>query len=245
MLNNSSIQCRAVAIAPRIAIDQSSAPQQVANALRDLLLAGEIPPGVKLREVTLAEAVGVSRHTLRSGFRILEAEGLLQHSLHRGVIVPELSPGRIADVFKARKALEFSGIHAIDPDGDTGLVVAQLEAAVERMRTSDDDTQLAAADLDYHSAVVAAVGSQIIDELYRNIQAQLRLTRAWSLRTRGDRDLMAKTHIVVAELLRDGRTDDAARELMSINDVGEERLLTAMNKSKELSVDRPTAWPPD
>lgn len=229
----------------RIVIEQSSAPQQVANALRDLLLAGEIPPGVKLREVALVKAIGVSRHTLRSGFRILEAEGLLQHSLHRGVIVPELSPDRIADVFKARKALEFSGVHAIGTATEPAAVISQMEEAVERMRISRDDTELAAADLAYHSAVVAAVGSQIIDDLYTNIQAQLRLTRAWALRTRGDRHVMATTHIVVVDLIRRGRTGEAARKLMSINDMGEERLLAAMNQSSERSVGQPTAWPPE
>lgn len=234
-----------MATAPRIAINQSSAPQQVANALRDLLLAGKIPPGVKLREVALAQEIGVSRHTLRSGFRILEAEGLLQHSLNRGVIVPELSPDRIADVFKARKALEFSGIHAIDLAQDGSATVTQLEQAVERMQDAGDDIELAAADLDYHSAVVAAVGSRMIDDLYRNIQAQLRLTRAWAMRTRGDRDLMAKTHILVAELLRRDRKDDAAKELMSINDVGEERLLSAMREPANDDFYRPVAWPPD
>jgi len=229
----------------RLSIDQSSAPQHVANALRDLLLAGEIPPGVKLREVAISKEIGVSRHTLRSGFRILEAEGLLQHSLHRGVIVPELSEARIADVFRARKALEFSGLHSIDPSDEGDGVIAQMEAAVDRMRSSEDELALAAADLDYHSAVVAAVGSNLIDELYRNIQAQLRLTRAWALRTRGDRDLMAKTHVIVVEYLRLGRTIDAAKELMSINDVGAERLLAAMRDTDGPHADRPTSWPPD
>lgn len=234
-----------MASATRLAIDQWSAPQQVANGLRDLLLTGEIPPGVKLREVQLSKEIGVSRHTLRSAFRILEAEGLLQHSLNRGVIVPELSEDRIADVFKARKALEFTGVHAIDLDEPGRRVIDQMEASVDRMLGSRDDAELALADLEYHSAVVAAVGSQMIDELYRNVQAQLRLTRAWAARTRGDRELMAKTHVVVVQFLLEGMKTDAARELMSINDVGEERLLTAMRESSDQNVDRPQAWPLD
>ncbi|MCI0678379.1 MAG: GntR family transcriptional regulator [Actinobacteria bacterium] len=230
----------------RLSIDQWSAPQQVANALRDLLLAGEIPPGVKLREVPLAKEIGVSRHTLRSAFRILEAEGLLVHSLHRGVIVPELSEERIADVFRARKALEFAGVYAITMQATGDAFIDQMAASVEQMRQARDDGELAAADLRYHSAVVAAIGSQVIAELYRNIQAQLRLTRAWALRSRGDRDLLAETHSVVVALLREGSTADAARELMSINDVGEERLLAAMRDTKQVQdVDRPMSWPPD
>ncbi|HWB88467.1 MAG TPA: GntR family transcriptional regulator [Acidimicrobiia bacterium] len=234
-----------MASASRLAIDQWSAPQQVANGLRDLLLTGEIPPGVKLREVQLSKEVGVSRHTLRSAFRILEAEGLLQHSLNRGVIVPELSEDRIADVFKARKALEFTGVHSIDLDEAGRRVIDQMELSIDRMLSSRDDVELAAADLEYHSAVVAAVGSHMIDELYRNIQAQLRLTRAWAVRTRGDRELMAKTHEVVVRFLREGRKAEAASELMSINDVGEKRLLTAMSENRGTETNRPVAWPPD
>lgn len=228
----------------RVSMTQSSAPHQVANALRDLLLAGEIPPGVKLREVALAKEIGVSRHTLRSGFRILEAEGLLQHSINRGVIVPDLSEDRIADVFRARKALEFAGVHSIDR-GNAERAVDQMESAVERMKTSRDDAELAVADLDFHSAVVAAVGSRLVDELYRNVQAQLRLTRAWAIRTRGDRDQMAKTHGVVVEHLRTGRIQEAAEALMSINDVGADRLQSAMRESTSQDESRPAAWPPN
>lgn len=231
----------------RLTIDQSSAPQQVANALRELLLSGEIPPGVKLREVALSEAIGVSRHTLRSGFRILEAEGLVEQRLHRGVIVPELSPVRIADVFRARKALEFAGIHSIsldDPDRQPDVIGA-LEAAVERMKSATNETELAAADLEYHTAVVDAIGSRIIAEVYRNIQAQLRLTRAWSLRSRGDRALMTETHGAVVSFLRSGHHAEAVQELMAINDVGESRLLAAMAEPKDPDLERPAVWPLD
>lgn len=226
-------------------LDQASVAQQVASALRDLLLKGEIPPGAKLREIPLARALGVSRHTLRSGFRILEAEGLLEHALHRGVVVPELSPDRIADVFRARKSLEFAGIHALDRGEGRTESIDRMSDSIKSMKESRDDAELASADLAFHTAVVAAVGSKLIDELYRNIQAQLRLTRAWAQRSRGNRVLMAKTHEEVVAHLRAGSVSSASDALMAINDLGETRLLKAMKALPGPATTESQSWPPD
>lgn len=228
-----------------LSFDQASVAQQVAAALRDRLVRGEIPPGAKLREVPLAQALGVSRHTLRAGFRILEAEGLLEHALNRGVVVPESSPERIADVFRSRKALEFAGIHALHARDDKESAIEGMTDAVKAMRNSRDETELALADLDFHMSVVAAVGSSLIDELYRNVQAQLRLTRAWAQRSRGDRVLMAQTHQEVIDRLRAGSIDLAAEALVSINDLGETRLLKAMSTLRDSAPSEPLYWPPD
>ncbi len=235
---------RGLVSAPSLSFDQASVAQQVASALRDLLLKGEIPPGAKLREVQLAQALSVSRHTLRAGFRILEAEGLLEHSLNHGVVVPELSPDRIADVFRARKAMEFAGVHALHHDDGRSDTIEGMSHAIKAMKSSRNEAELAAADLDFHTAVVAAVGSSLIDELYRNVQAQLRLTRAWAQRSRGNRNLMAQTHQEVVEHLRNASVDLASNSLMAINDLGEARLLKAMRALKGSTANDPRVWPP-
>lgn len=226
-------------------LDQMSAAQQVANALREYLLRGEIPPGAKLREVPLAAALGVSRHTLRSGFRILEVEGLLEHALHRGVVVPELSDERIADVFRARKALEFAGIHAIGAAGSSKEALKRMSSAVDRVAKSRSATELAVADLEFHIAVVSAINSRMITELYKNIQAQLRLTHAWAQRSRGNRGEITDTHRVVVNHLLSQNVDEAAIALMEINAIGEQRLLEAMRKFKVPPGSKSSVWPPE
>ena len=45
--------------------------------LRELILAGELAPGLRLLEVTLAERLGVSRTPVRTALVRLEQEGLL------------------------------------------------------------------------------------------------------------------------------------------------------------------------
>src|SRR3954452_24826625 len=59
-------------------------PQQVADELRQLIVAGELEEGEMLgSEPDLIERFGVSRPSMREALRILETEGLI--SVRRGV----------------------------------------------------------------------------------------------------------------------------------------------------------------
>jgi DNA-binding GntR family transcriptional regulator len=228
-----------------LSLDQSSAAEQVANALRDFLLRGEIGPGVRLREVPLAAAIGVSRHTLRSGFRILEAEGLLEHALHRGVVVAELSDARVADVYRAKRALELAGLRAFGPEPASHPSFVRMVEAVDRMRRARSDEELGAADLEFHTAAVSAIDSRLIDHLYRNIQMQIRLTHAWASRSRGSKAQMVATHGDVVDLLRDAELEPAVVTLTEIIGTGEQRLLDAMSRNQRSPKSAVEAWPAD
>lgn len=46
------------------------------NTLRDAIVSGELKPGERLMEVSLAEKMGVSRTPVREAVRKLEMEGL-------------------------------------------------------------------------------------------------------------------------------------------------------------------------
>ena len=60
-------------------------PEQIADELRALIVAGELEEGESLgREPDLVERFGVSRPSLREALRILEAEGLI--TVVRGVL---------------------------------------------------------------------------------------------------------------------------------------------------------------
>ena len=52
-----------------------SAVDALAEALRNRILEGDLPPGTPLREEALAGEYDVARHTLRSALRALRARG--------------------------------------------------------------------------------------------------------------------------------------------------------------------------
>ena len=79
-------------------LEHSSTVDRVAEELRRALFDGEVEPGTPLREVALAEAMGVSRSTIREALGVLVAEGLATREPNRGVHVTELDPDAVRDV---------------------------------------------------------------------------------------------------------------------------------------------------
>lgn len=79
---------------------------QAAQQLRTMILSGELPPGMRLREVQLCEQLGVSRTPIREAFRTLAAEGMIDLLPNRSVVVAELKAPDIAHLFEVVGALE-------------------------------------------------------------------------------------------------------------------------------------------
>lgn len=77
--------------------------------LRTLVISGEVLPGTHLREVPLAERLGVSRPTVREALRRLESDGLAA-SDGRGLRVVRMEPPELRSALLMRAALE--ALHA-------------------------------------------------------------------------------------------------------------------------------------
>ena len=85
-------------------------------ALRERIFQGMIPPGSPLREVRLAEDLGVSRTPLREAIRQLSRDGLVECPPHCGARVMQPTQKLVSDVFQIREALE--GIAVREATGD-------------------------------------------------------------------------------------------------------------------------------
>ena len=74
------------------------------------IISGDLQPGSKVREQTLATSLGVSRGPLREAIRRLEGRKLLQRTPNIGVSVAALSPGDLYEVLQLREV--WRGWHA-------------------------------------------------------------------------------------------------------------------------------------
>ena len=59
----------------------------IADRLQDLVVSGQVDPGVRLTEVDLSEQLGVSRTSLREAIQQLVATGLLVSVPYKGLFV--------------------------------------------------------------------------------------------------------------------------------------------------------------
>ncbi|MEM7709392.1 MAG: GntR family transcriptional regulator [Pseudomonadota bacterium] len=76
------------------------------DAIRDRILSGGIRPGDRLREVELAETLGLSRTPVREAIKRLEQDGLIHHEAHRGAVVATLDNQSISELYLIREVLE-------------------------------------------------------------------------------------------------------------------------------------------
>src|ERR1700684_3146189 len=96
-----------------VEIRRQSTAEQVAAAIRDAIFSGRLTPGSSLREIPLAEELGVSRNSVREAVRILEGEHLVRYQMNRGTAVANFTDQEIDDLFAARQVLELAGLEAL------------------------------------------------------------------------------------------------------------------------------------
>jgi DNA-binding GntR family transcriptional regulator len=73
----------------------------LADALAEAIVAGELAPGKRLDEASLARRYGVSRTPVREALRQLAAIELVDHQPHRGAMVAGIAKARVAELFEA------------------------------------------------------------------------------------------------------------------------------------------------
>jgi DNA-binding GntR family transcriptional regulator len=193
-------------------LQRESSAEQLARALRERILQGAIPPGTPLREAQIVTSAGVSRSTAREALQLLGFEGLVEHSLHRGATVRQLSTTDIADIYRVRRHIETAAADAgghLTPDQRRELTGAFEE--LERAAAGREWASLVEADLAFHRALVALLGSARLDRLQRALELELRLAfsiTAFVEREFDDPDPIVADHRLILEHLLDG---DAAR----------------------------------
>ncbi len=77
---------------------------RISRILADRIIAGEIEPGIKLRQDHIAEEFETSHVPVREAFRRLEAQGLVVSEPRRGVRVASFDISEIREVAEMRAA---------------------------------------------------------------------------------------------------------------------------------------------
>jgi len=102
----------------------SKASDRAYAQIRSMILSGELPAGVQLGEIQLAESCGVSRTPIRDALRRLESEAFVRRTESQRSFVADWSLDDVEDAFELRGMLE---AHAAQRAA-TRLKPAELEA---------------------------------------------------------------------------------------------------------------------
>lgn len=206
-------------------IKRASAVDQVVDALREMILRGELAPGTQLRETQMAESIGISRNTVRDAVRALAREGLVTHTMHRGAMVTRLDEADVIDVFRVRERIETQAIAA--SESATAEQLAELGDAVqelERAANAGDWAKVVNADWLFHRRLVSFLGSPRLDRFYDAIQGELGLCLTIVDRASDDPRELIGEHRELFDLIVQGEHERCSARLTEHLHEAEERL---------------------
>lgn len=147
--------------------------QTAAQQLRLAVSAGEFSPGQKLSEVAVAQRFGISRNTLRESYATLIADGVLTRIPNRGVFIASPGSADVHNLFLARAVVEPGALlWGETPDVD---VLDRIVADAEEHQRAGDLAATATANQEFHRAVVATAGSELLNEEMERLLARMRL----------------------------------------------------------------------
>jgi len=147
----------------------------VAERLEAAIVSGELAPGTRISEMSLARDLGVSRGPLREAVRRLEGRKLVERTPNKGVRIASLSTKDLMNVLDVREALEgkacaLAAVRISDEELDALEKLLQ-EHAKQRQLLSGKGYYQESKDFDFHFRIARAsdnerLVSMICGDLY-------------------------------------------------------------------------------
>jgi GntR family transcriptional repressor for pyruvate dehydrogenase complex len=209
--------------------------EQLEASLRDYVREHRLQPGDRLpSERALAEALRVSRVSLRQATVSLEVQGLLEVRHGGGIYVRSLNVDperlkmmltqrrRLPDVLEAREAIECM-LARLAAERRTEADMAELDGAIEEMAADIAAGGIGeAADRRFHGAIAHGAQNPLLQDVMDAFGDRIHETRLASLREPGRPPRSLADHRRIAEAIRrqDPRRAEAAmrRHLKVVSD---------------------------
>jgi len=192
------------------------------------IISGDIKPGEKLTETSLAERMGISRSPVREALQSLSRDGLITVEPRRGARVSRLDAGDAADLYACRLLLE-PPCTALAAAALTDATAAALENKFRRMAAAvaaRDSMEYVDALKDYNWTVLAACPNRILSDYAQSSWRSA--LRYWDLLVRGSGNYPAESlarNEILQAAIRSRAAEEAKQAAVDILEHGRDAML--------------------
>ncbi|MBR8457090.1 GntR family transcriptional regulator [Burkholderia dolosa] len=197
---------------------RGSSTDEVYVLLRKRITLGEYGPNARLKEMGLAQELGISRTPIRAAFQRLITEGMLTPAPNRGVIVTPWTDRDNDEVFDLRAQLE-SHAAALAAERRAQVHVDELHTLNRSMaqllsdRGEDFRTELQENNRLFHQTVVKAAASPRLASFVGSLADVRRVIGAFFYYTDAEFNNSLEDHIAITRAIERGNSN-VARALM-------------------------------
>lgn len=142
--------------------------QQIANTLKEEILSGKYPPGVRIRQEAIADQFGASRSPVREALRILEADGLINLVAHTGAWISHLSLTECEEMYQLRERIEPLLLRLSIPHL-TSSVIEELQELIAQMESTTDVERFLKLDRQFHLLTYSRAETVLVGEMVNRL----------------------------------------------------------------------------
>lgn len=155
-------------------IEKEVLRDKIGDVLRGWILDGELKPGERIVELTLARKLNVSRAPLREALWLLARQGLVQIRAHHGATVTQLSEQDIREIFEIRELLETHAAKRIraSGNGEAKKALQRAQAELEDACRRRDIRLFSAADLRFHQTLWELGGNRHLQDILNDVSTR-------------------------------------------------------------------------
>lgn len=148
------------------------------NKIVESLIRGEYSVGQKILLNDLCEKFEVSRTPVVQAVKMLNKDGILTIMKNGRACVPEYEYDTVKQICEVRKLVEGYALEALLAEKDEEVFAVKFQCLKQyaeecaRCCEREDYVGLAMRDLNFHEAIVACSGNEILEDLYTGVQGR-------------------------------------------------------------------------
>ncbi|WP_326651517.1 GntR family transcriptional regulator [Streptomyces sp. NBC_01750] len=207
------------------AVTRNTLRQQIADALRDEVLAGRLRPGQEFTVKQIAEQYGVSATPVREALVDLSAQGLLDSDQHRGFKVHRFTVDDYRGMVEARSLIVDGIFRRVDLRGSTGVHGRALESVRRRAEEAaraarvGDLNILIGYDLRFWHELSSVVANRYISDFLHRLRVQAWVFAVPYLRSDTElRDWLWSGHEDLVDAVTSGEAEPVRAVIRAYND---------------------------
>jgi len=168
-----------------VRIERPTLHNVVVSRIRDMIIEGQLPAGVRIHEGQLGQQLGVSRTPLREALKVLANEGLVELIPNRGATVRKLTTKDVKDMLTVLGSLEsLAGPMTCENASDDEIrEVRRLHDEMLTYYSTGDRLQYFKRNQQIHTALIALTGNESLALVYDILQSRMKRIRYLGHRT--------------------------------------------------------------
>jgi DNA-binding GntR family transcriptional regulator len=167
----------------RIVENPTLVREHALDKLRNAIARGLYPPGHRLVERELCEALGVSRTSVREALRQLQAENLIEVGKRRNITVAVISSKDAEDIYLLREMLETTAVTRFVANADEDAIkqLQRIHKDLRKVIHKGDVRELAIMAGEFYETILNGSGSKVIADMARQLATRVTYLRMRSM----------------------------------------------------------------